>query len=190
MIILPLVVLFFFTGCQYGCIKTNLTQDEKDWFNVYSKSKMVVFESNLNNRDTFDISDIHESYSVCNRFELGKYQKQSMFFEMKPRKCRAKSSYCSIDLDFVKETENEPCVKYFRVFDCSVQLTEIPKKKEIQISLKDGSSFNALFFESNTGAPDSDYSVDIESFYWSEKYGIIRYTTLTGETFDLLDFPK
>lgn len=189
LLLLTSSVLIFLSSCNYGCIKTNLTHDEKDWFNVYLKSQIVVFESNLNRRDTFDITHIGESYSVCNRLELGEYQNHSLTLIMKPRKCRTQNGYCSIDMDFVKDVVNEACVKYFRVFDCAVGPREISKDKEKQIQLKDGSSINAVYFESNTGDSDySDYSSDIESFYWSKKQGLVRYTTLHGETFDLVKY--
>jgi hypothetical protein len=178
---------------QTGCKKIDLSHEEKVWFDVFEKGDLFLYKKDDLTIDTFKVTGISLSYTVCNKFELSKYQYNEGGGRLKLLNSR--SVYPKkVLVNFTKSLqyngqERDPCLKYFTVFDLSsdcikdlggipvdsIEVPGIPNRLLMTYRFDKDSSY---MHDSNGG------HTYLTSFNWSKEYGLIRYTTNKDEVFD------
>lgn len=162
------------SSCFYeDCIKVPLSKEEMKWFDPFTEGDTLRFLSK-NNVDTFYCGSIDNSYTTCNKFELGDYQYNNVSVGLKKG-----SSDFSMLLHFSSSIYRDSvvsCYKRFQIMDLDIQHNGDLLKFEEIISIKD-KSFKCLHFKSDK------YDNKILESYWSKQEGLLRYVTNEGEVY-------
>lgn len=168
-----------------ACIKLKLTKDERAWCS-YSNDEILIYKSNKGNIDTLKVSDRYESYSNedCNFIEVSRKQINSLSvnLSLESKTKTVLASNVSITKDYNGET-SFPELSFFgltsnlnfgRFVENKVRLSTTRKTYHKVHLIKDG--LNARNIENGY----------LESFYYDQKDGLIKYVTKYGEQFELL----
>lgn len=175
------------------CHQLNLSKEEKSWFRAYRTGEKILFKSNQNRIDTFLVGKKIDTYTVCNKFELGPNQYNYVSLSLKASNCHGlekKSYICGFSMLFTKEfqTDNEKnCVKNINVFDLyTEELTSLDSVPvEIINSSILGRGYQTYLFKNGKGTNDINGGVaTVQSFNWSKENGLIRYRLATGEVYE------
>lgn len=184
-----ILVLPIFTACfgENQCKKVSIPLKEKEWFEAYKTVDRIIFlNKKSNQRDTFELDrKLITTYSPCNRFELGRYQFESNKIKFKATKCHGNNkNFCSFQLSITMDYDFKArgSVRFFRVYDLNSGDNEVTRMIKPSWS-KD--SIETLYFEKGTSG-FAHTSKFIRSFNWSKKFGLLQYTTLTGEVYELV----
>lgn len=188
-IILFLSVIF---SCENKniCKKKSLIKSDKAWFDTYTEGDTIVFKSNKN-LDTFIVVTAGTFYSDCNRFEFGEVQYNQGIVSMRQFKDgKLRMLGDKIQLEFSNQTKLENSKlsnKNFLVFDLKVELIDLKEIKRDTIIFKKTKESVYRFSSNDKFSKDFDgSSFEIKSFHWSKEFGLLRYETKEGETFERL----
>lgn len=189
-IFLPIILVL--QSCVFSdCKRVELTHDEKEWFNAYRTDDTLLFRSNLGKIDTLVVKSMSDSYTACNKFELGDYQYNEAGMVLQSSNSHGLGSgHSKIFMNFTKSLQYdtlEPCDKYFKVFDLFSErigaMDSIPSDT-LQISGLSNHLVTYLFKPGVYASDGDSGDQKIVSFNWSKEYGLVRYTIFTGEVYD------
>ena len=189
------LLIFSLSACfnNTDCKQLLVTTKEKSWFRVYQSGEKVLFKSDRNHIDTFIVGKQIDSYTICNKFELGAYQYNYVSLSLKASNCHgmSKQSFqCGFSLSFTKEHQTEKdkdCFKKMYVFDLYTdELTSMDSVlKETVNSEVSGRRYQTYLFINGKGTDDINGGVaTVQSFNWSKEHGLIRYELATGEVYE------
>lgn len=193
--ILYLHIIIFFTvsSCilnnTKGCKKIYLSKEEKSWFSSFQIGERLLYKDQYGKIDTLLITGVGESFTTCNKFELGEYQYNKIGINMKPSNYHGVSN-CSVNVVFSKHLQKSssvPCDKAFYVFDLITNYSS--DLNQIKIDTVKLSFFNkevpTYLFEKGNNTSDLDEGQQIvTSFNWSKDYGLVRYTLFNGKVYN------
>jgi hypothetical protein len=176
-----------------GCKKVSLSKSDLEWFNAYEEGDTLIFRSQTGEKDTLVVITAGSYYSDCNRFELGDYQYNTAKFSMRYIKNgKLEMLENTIELSFSKGIENRNqsnSSKRFSVWDLdsSPKDMSIVETEEIQLSTTKNKHLVYVFLAGDSWyTRDSDSgSFDLEAFYWSKNYGLMRYDKKGGDIYEL-----
>ena len=188
--LLIISVVFSLTSCMFSnCEEIALSEDEHKTFKSCFIGQQIVYKSNLNNLDTFLVTNLDDYYTTCSKFELG----DSVYNNLSATILKVKNgevntkAFWGQGVSFEKRSKNKPCNKSFEVFglvwDGREGDTLIEKWIINMHSLKHQLCWY-FEFELNT----SDLyggTVPVKSYYWNKSDGLVRYIATSGEVFDL-----
>lgn len=187
--------VLFIVGCNWysNCPVLDLAKEDLSWLDRYTVGDTIIMESNKKSRDTLIVTDRTTSYSPCNKFELGPYQLQrievhclvkgkgknteDIIVFMRSEKIDTSSYAINIELyglgcyAFFRNNELEDFFRGRKVLREEIYISTFRRKIN-------------TFRVDNKNVSSDGYK--LLSFHWSEKYGLIRYETSTGEIFELV----
>lgn len=181
--------MFAITLISCNCVETHLTKEEKEWFSVYNKGQIIVFESNRGNYDTIEVTEKLETHGNkdCNWIEIGTIQPHIMSVTFKPKVCH-NESYCEGGISINKDKVDEitfPSFSLFGLYYSKLYQIIEPQKRVVKLSNTNKSYSSAYYFEDGVNANGFGTNCP-KSFYWDKKEGLIRYDSKDGEIFELL----
>jgi hypothetical protein len=174
--------------CCSECTPTYLTNEEKKWCEGYYVGQIIVFKSNFNHLDTFIVenkADFHTNEN-CNQL-VGILKKHLMRVELIPKICHD-TFYCKVELEIIKELQNENTLPFIRVFgfEYAANNEKIALlTKEITLSTTKKKYDSAYYFQQNSNIKIYGNGY-VKAFYWDEQDGLIRYESSKNEVFELL----
>ena len=188
-ITLTFLLLLFLNSCTCKCIKTHLTNEEREWFNAYRKGQQIIFKSNLGNIDTLSVSNKYEAFGNkdCNCYEVGNIQNNVMNIDLQSKICH-NDSYCAGGISIIKEKMDEKCFPSFSLFGLfysKIHQKVEPKTESIKL-ITANIVYNYVYHIQDGVNGDNFGNCYLKSFYWDKKEGLIRYDTSEGEIFALL----
>lgn len=172
-----------------GCVKMELTKEERNWCS-YEKNEYLIFKSNLNNIDTLQVTDRNESYTNknCNNIEVSFYQLNYININMMLRS-QTKTLLLS-KISIMKDEENSiPKISIFGLKSEIPNNGHQPTKHIIKLE-EMGKTYNqAYLYEDNISATNIEDGY-LDSFYYDQKFGLIKYSAKNGESFELIKIIK
>jgi hypothetical protein len=178
------------TSCGFSnCEEIALSKDERKTFKSYFIGQHIIYKSNLNNLDTFLVTNLNNYYTTCSKFELGDRVYNYLTVTMQKVKNGKvnKKVFWGQAVKFEKRSKNKPCNKHFQVFglvgDGREGDTLIEKWITNTHSLKNQLCW---YFEFNLNTSDLYGGiVPVNCYYWNKSDGLVRYIATSGEVFDL-----
>ena len=198
-ILIPIASILLLCSCgQSSCIKKRILSTDKHWFNPYDSLDVVVFKSNYGNFDTLIVTTGKNDnwFTDCNRFELGPFQFETVSMSIKSNNKHGSSYDGEISITLTSQFftwDGRPkgdtdCQKIIRVYNTEARFFDnSPQLISQTISnpyLK--KQISSFYFDKNCNYFDKFYG-NINSFNWNRKLGLLRYTTVDGEIYDLFE---
>ena len=177
-IVFPSILL---TSCwlEENCKKIDVSEEDKSWFTQYKKGQLFIYKNTENQFDTLVVSEVWNSYSVCNRFELGDYQMRTVGITMDiinreiPGVSIIKETGAKVPEISVKIWANRDSTttKRFGIMDLDYY--------------SDSSLSNTVSYQNQSSNPKL-YGGYLQSFVWKKDSGLVSYTTLDSITYKLV----
>ncbi len=191
---LILILISVLSSCfnQDDCKKLELSSEEMQWFKNYTSGDTVFFKNQDNEMDTFVIhADASSDYTSCNKFELGPYVyalNSLSFNNIDDYEISKTRKRYSLGFDKIgQDTFDLECHKDLGFFDLNVD--EFIDFKEIPIEVftqpKTNEKIELLVYTKNLNCRNTEGGIEImQAFFISKKYGLIRYKTINGSTYE------
>lgn len=163
----------------------------KRWAKEYNVGDRYIMKSNLGNLDTLKLIEKTVEYSTCNRFELGPDQFEQLNYTfISSRLDREKFGAAGIRFDsgFSDFGDNKMVIRAFDMYWVTndIEKDKLVKTQRLKVDgIKD--SINTYFFDKGNYF-GKHYEVYLQSFNWSEKYGLVKYTV--KESNEIFEFFK
>lgn len=176
------------------CKKISLSKGDLEWFKAYKKGDTVVFECQKTKlRDSFIVVSSNNYYTKCNKIEFGDEQYNYATMSLRLLKS-GKIDYHgnSIQIEFSTDFQTSSIVsstKSFLVFDLSFDFKDLNKLSSDTLTLTTGRKDYPVYHFSSNNSISNDLNggvLEIESFYWNVKHGLLRYDKGSGEVFEIL----
>jgi len=186
------ILLIVTFSCNYGCIQTHLTNEERKWFSVYEKGDRIIFKSNLGNLDTLIVTNVTNDFTNkdCNRM-VGKFQQEFISVKFQPKSRDTMKLYSGGEIDIYKSNQDQYAYPSFKIFgldydDVEQQHNFISEKIKL---LSNDKSYFVYSFKENVNAANYGNGY-LTSYYWNMDNGLIRYILRKGEIFDFVKKTK
>ena len=169
------------------CSKNNLTKEEKEWTNAYSKGQILKFISNKENIDSFLVTESRDFYTNenCNCIEVSDEKNQTSSITLKPLNCRD-TFYCEVSISITKENNKKdafPTMNVYNLFSNKLTVDSKTTSKTIALTT-DKKKYEVLYCENLNIRKFGNNA--IKSFYWNKEHGLIKYETSENEIFELM----
>jgi|GEM_PF-3365804 len=175
-----------------SCTKLSLSKEEQSWFTNYRDNEIRLYKSQSDDIDTFVVSvKPVQSYSLCNRIELGEYQYGFRNVSFLAKECHGLDDmYCDFTMRFTKEFQNETdqkCNKRFSFFDLrSEKMTDLSELPMVIDTLRYlNKSTKSYVFENGAGVKDANAGYCFfDNFHVNKEYGLVKYQTRKGDVYE------
>jgi hypothetical protein len=166
-----------------SCKQLYFTESDKLWAKPYKKGDLVIFQSNkdIKRRDTITI--LNKSHSIpsedCNP-AVSLVNSEFYLIEAKySHDGKTNESDYLLQLD---KDENGEAIPVIRIFDIEFSGSEIKDTVVIinNFGVQNCYSFNE--FQDFENIPN----FKIKNFIWSKQLGLVQYTTVDGEKYELI----
>ena len=182
------VLIIIICACNNGCIKTHLSNDEREWFSVYEKGDKIIFKSNLGNFDTLVITSVTNDFTNldCNRMGVGKFQQEFINVRFQPKSWDTMIQYNGGEIAIYKNDPDQYVYPSFKIFGLEYD-DVVQKHNFISEKIKltsNNKSYSVYSFKEEINA--TNYGKYLTSYYWNMDDGLIRYVLKKGEIFDFV----
>lgn len=194
---IELLSLILLSACVFNskdCQKIGISQAEKAWLNFYSPNDTLIFKETDSKIDTIVVEKSINSFTTCNKFELGNDVYESSNVTLKLIN-KAKHENLGQDDIWIglrktwKNASNDKVLKNIKVFDFKASdFSDVSEIDSEKIFLQTtGIEYDSYIFDRRGTINNSDGSkADIVAFYWSKSDGLIKYVTADGKEFEFL----
>lgn len=174
----------YLTGCVFSnCDKIDLKKDDLEKMSHYEDLNYLEFKSDSGNTDILEVTYNASSYSPCNKIELSKYQYQSRRISFSNSGWHG-DTYSDVSFSLDNKYRNDSSAAFYMyVHNVICTYDEVNSIDTIKIS----NSFKPIVARKFQwdGSLGSGKNAEINSFHWSDSIGLVRYTTHSGEIYNL-----
>lgn len=187
---IPLLFLILFiimscSGTYENCNQIKIERRKLLWIQGYNLNDQIVLKSDQGNFDTLELIEKSVGFSPCNKFELGPNQYESYnytFLSSNFKQVENKSAGLSYSTDDVLYGKNKMMVSAFGLNWASSDLGIDKKIYKETIKVQGVTdSIETMRFKSSNCLSDVP---EIKYFNWSKRYGLVKYQTNSGETYE------
>ena len=179
---LTLLSVTFLIGCN-NCEKLHLTQSDKSWVDYFVPNQSFYYK-NLNGRiDTLMVADTADRYTLCNKFELSKYQYEIYRVDFK---ITSSNMYNETEPSITVTTEEwQKHNPYIHFGNLGPHQNDLENKIPIAIdTILNGIKLKSVYYYAK-GLNTEQYGEKeyFKNFFWDKSSGLVAYTTMEDDVF-------
>ncbi len=173
------------TGCLFSnCEKIDLKKEDLKKLEFYNGLKYLVFKSDSGNVDTLTVTFNDLSYSPCNKFELSEFQYQNRDISFKNSGWHG-DTYSGISFSLDNEYRDDSSAVFYLNVHCAMCEYDEFSSIDTITNIHSSKTYICKKF-SWDGSAGSGKDKEIEDFHWNDSIGLVRYTTHSGEKYELI----
>lgn len=179
---LTLLSVAFLIGCN-NCEKLHLTQNDKSWGDYFIPNQSFYYKNSNGKVDTLMVVDTADRYTLCNKFELSKYQYEIYRVDFK---ITSSNMYNEIEPSITVTTEEwQKHNPYIHFGNLGPHQNDLENKTPIAIdTIVNGVKLKSVYYYAK-GLNTEQYGEKeyFKNFFWDKRSGLVAYTTVNDEIF-------